>query len=60
MAEWTGDGGVVINPARRELAVSEVNLVLVGTSEGKCTMMEGGAKCVEQGKFLECVRVGLE
>ena len=54
------DRGVVINLARRELAVSEVNLVLVGTSEGKCTMMEGEAKCVEQGMFLECVWVGLE
>ena len=54
------DGGVIINPTRKELTGSEVNLVVVGTSEGKCTMMEGEAKCVEQRKFLECVRVGLE
>jgi len=56
---WVNDK-VTINPSRREMAGSEVNLVLVGTSEGKCTMMEGEAKCVEQNKFLECVRVGLE
>ena len=37
-----------------------MNLVLVGTSEGKCTMMEGEAKCAKDTKFLECVRVGLE
>ena len=56
---WS-DGRVMVNPSRRELASSEVNLVLVGTSEGKCTMMEGEAKCVEYNKFLECVRVGLD
>ena len=54
------DGRVLVNPSRRELASSEANLVVVGTSEGRCTMMEGEAKCVEQNRFLECVRVGLE
>ena len=37
-----------LNPARRELGASEVNLVVVGISEGKDT------------RFLECVRVGLD
>ena len=37
---WAGHR-VLINPAMRELGSREVNLVLVGTSEGKCTMMEG-------------------
>ena len=37
-----------------------MGVVAVGTSEGKCTMMEGEAKCAKDTKFLECVRVGLE
>ena len=37
-----------------------MNLGVVETSEGKCTMMEGEAKCVKDTQFLECVRVGLE
>ena len=56
---WAGCR-VLINPAMRELGASEVNLVLVGTSEGKCTMMELEAKFVKDTRFLECVRVGLE
>ena len=56
---WS-DGRVMVNPTRRELASSEVNLVVVGTGEGMCTMLEGEAKCVEYNKFLECVRVGLD
>ena len=54
------DGGVIINPSRKVLSSSEVNLVVVGTSQGKSTMIEGEAKCIEHVKFLECVRVGLE
>ena len=33
--------------------------MVVGTSEGKCTMIEGEAKCIKDTHFLQCVRVGL-
>ena len=42
---------VLINTAMRELGASEVNLVLVGTCEGKCTMMELEAKFVKDTRF---------
>ena len=67
---WSGGvGGVrvglvrgrpVINPSRRELADSRVNLVVAGTAGGRCTMMEGDARNVEPGLFLDCVRTGLD
>ena len=56
---WAGHR-VLIYPAMRELGAREVNLVLVGTSEGKCTMMEGEVMFVKVTRFLECVSVGLE
>ena len=34
--------------------------MVVRTSESKCTMMEGEAKCLKDTEFLECVRVGLD
>ena len=67
---WTGGvGGVrvgcvrgrpVINPTRRDLATSSVNLVLAGTAGGRCTMMEGDARNVDSKLFLDCVSAGLD
>ena len=51
---------VVLNPTRRELKASKVNLVVVATSLGKCTMLEGEASRVPPEDFLRCVNRGLE
>ena len=51
---------VVLNPSRRELKASKVNLVVVATSSGKCTMLEGDAGRVPTSDFLKCVNRGLE
>ena len=50
----------VINPSRRDLARSKVNLVISGTASGEATMIEGDARNVESQVWLECVRAGLE
>ena len=67
---WTGAVGavrvgligdeVVLNPTRRELKASKVNLVVVATSMGKCTMLEGEASRVPPEDFLRCINRGLE
>ena len=67
---WTGAVGavrvglvgeeVVLNPTRRELKASKVNLVVVATSMGKCTMLEGEAGRVPPKDFLRCINRGLE
>ena len=53
-------GRPVINPSRRDLATSSLNLVMAGTEGGRCTMMEGDARNVDRSSFLECVQTGLE
>ena len=53
-------GRPVINPSRRELAASSVNVVLAGTEGGRCTMMEGDARNVQHQSFLSCVEAGLD
>ena len=53
-------GRPVLNPSRRELARSRVNLVLAATAGGQVTMLEGDARNVGAGAWLECVEAGLE
>ena len=50
----------MINPDRKQISSSRVNIVISGTSEGKCTMMEGDARNVDYKLFLQCVEAGLE
>ena len=50
----------VINPSRRDLARSTVNLVISGTASGEATMIEGDARNVGSEVWLDCVRAGLE
>ena len=51
---------VIINPTRKELSQSQVNLVVVATSGGLCTMLEGESKSVSGALFLRCVTEGLD
>ena len=50
----------VINPSRRDLARSQVNLVISGTASGEATMIEGDARNVDHKVWLDCIRAGLE
>ena len=42
------------------MTTSLINIVLSGTEEGDCTMIEGDAKNVDYTVFLQCIQFGLE
>ncbi|XP_023328029.1 polyribonucleotide nucleotidyltransferase 2, mitochondrial [Eurytemora carolleeae] len=53
-------GQILVNPTRKELTHSELNLVVAGTRDGLATMLEGEAKCLDHKTFIEAIQVGLE
>ena len=56
---WDGSR-VLINPSRRQMSASRLDLIVVGSAQGRCTMLEGDAACLEPAIFLECIRAGLD
>jgi len=54
------NGKIVVNPTRKQLARSSLNLLVAGTGEGLATMLEGDARCLDHKTFLEAIKVGLE
>jgi len=55
-----GKSQIIVNPTRKELAASQINMVVAGTAGGLATMIESESKCLEPDRFVECVAVGLE
>lgn len=54
------DGVVLVNPSRREMAKSRLNLVISGNYKGEAVMLEAEAGNLEHGFFVDAVAVGLE
>jgi len=52
-------GQLIVNPTRKQLSQSELNLVVAGTTGGLATMLEGDAKCLDHKTFLEAIKLGL-
>ncbi|MGH9299952.1 MAG: hypothetical protein ACRDZT_08525, partial [Acidimicrobiales bacterium] len=50
------DGQLVVNPTLQETAESDLDLIVVGTTEG-LTMVEAGAKQVPEAKLLEALEI---
>ena len=42
-----GKNQVIVNPTRKELAASQINMVVAGTAGGLATMIESESKCLE-------------
>ncbi|XP_064622830.1 polyribonucleotide nucleotidyltransferase 1, mitochondrial-like isoform X2 [Lineus longissimus] len=53
------DNEVVINPTRRELAASQLNLVLTGTSKDKVVMLDASADNLLPEDFKKAISIGL-
>lgn len=54
------DNEVVINPTRRELAHSQLNLVVSSTFPNLVVMLEASAENVYQQDFLKAIRTGVK
>ncbi|XP_067900995.1 polyribonucleotide nucleotidyltransferase 1, mitochondrial isoform X2 [Heterodontus francisci] len=54
------DGEVVINPTRKEMALSTLNLVLAGGPQSQVVMMEAAAENVLQQEFCHAIKVGIK
>ncbi|XP_032881068.1 polyribonucleotide nucleotidyltransferase 1, mitochondrial [Amblyraja radiata] len=54
------DGEVVINPTRKEMALSTLNLVLAGASQSQVVMMEAAAENILQQDFCHAVKIGVK
>ncbi|XP_067845131.1 polyribonucleotide nucleotidyltransferase 1, mitochondrial isoform X2 [Heptranchias perlo] len=54
------DGEVLINPTRKEMALSTLNLVLAGGPQSQVVMMEAAAENVLQQDFCHAVKMGVK
>uniref|UniRef100_UPI00398F11C9 polyribonucleotide nucleotidyltransferase 1, mitochondrial isoform X2 n=1 Tax=Pristiophorus japonicus TaxID=55135 RepID=UPI00398F11C9 len=54
------DGEVVINPTRKEMALSTLNLVLAGGPQSQVVMMEAAAENVLQQDFCHAIKMGVK
>ncbi len=53
-------GDVVVNPTRREMADSALNLVVTGTADKRAIMLEAEANNLDLPLFVDGVKTGLE
>ncbi|XP_051866981.1 polyribonucleotide nucleotidyltransferase 1, mitochondrial [Pristis pectinata] len=54
------DGEVVINPTRKEMALSTLNLLLAGAPQSQVVMMEAAAENVLQQDFCHAIKIGVK
>jgi len=54
------DHKIVVNPTRKQLTRSHLNMIVAGTSTGLATMLEGDARCLDHKTFLYAIKLGLE
>ncbi|XP_078261917.1 polyribonucleotide nucleotidyltransferase 1, mitochondrial [Rhinoraja longicauda] len=54
------DGEVVINPTRKEMALSTLNLILAGAPHSQVVMMEAAAENILQQDFCHAVKIGVK
>ncbi|XP_050406310.2 polyribonucleotide nucleotidyltransferase 1, mitochondrial isoform X1 [Patella vulgata] len=54
------DDEVVINPTRRQLALSTLNLIITGSDKKKVVMLEGSAENILQQDFLKAIKEGVK
>ncbi|XP_048392775.2 polyribonucleotide nucleotidyltransferase 1, mitochondrial [Stegostoma tigrinum] len=54
------DGEVVINPTRKEMALSTLNMVLAGGPQNRIVMMDAAAENVLQQDFCHAVKMGVK
>lgn len=52
------DGEVVVNPTRKELLSSSLNLVVTATKQNLVVMMEGNANNILQQDLLKAIKIG--
>ncbi|XP_021946408.1 polyribonucleotide nucleotidyltransferase 1, mitochondrial [Folsomia candida] len=67
---WNGPVGAVrvgmidnelkVNPSRREMSQSILNLVVVATSQNLVVMLDATADCILQQDFLKAIKVGVK
>ncbi|XP_075223280.1 polyribonucleotide nucleotidyltransferase 1 [Lycorma delicatula] len=51
---------VIINPTRKELSVSDLNLIVTAASQNLVVMLEGSANNVLQQDFLKAIKAGVK
>jgi len=51
---------VVVNPTRKDLSQSELNLVVVATSQNLVVMLEGFAENILQQELLKAIKIGVK
>lgn len=54
------DNEVVINPTRKELTISDLNLTVTAASQSLVIMLEGSANNILQQDFLKAVKAGVK
>ncbi|XP_022708617.1 polyribonucleotide nucleotidyltransferase 1, mitochondrial-like isoform X1 [Varroa jacobsoni] len=54
------DGEPIVHPTRRQMASSDLNLVVSGIEGNKVVMLEAGAKDVYMQDFMKAVKVGMK
>ncbi|TSN95647.1 Polyribonucleotide nucleotidyltransferase 1, mitochondrial [Bagarius yarrelli] len=54
------DGGFVVNPTRKEMGSSMLNLVIAGAPSSQVVMMEAAAENVLQQDFCHAVKLGIK
>ncbi|XP_030052070.1 polyribonucleotide nucleotidyltransferase 1, mitochondrial [Microcaecilia unicolor] len=54
------DGEFVVNPTRKEMSSSKLNLVVAGAARSQIVMIEAGAENVLQQDFCHAIKVGMK
>ncbi|XP_053316705.1 polyribonucleotide nucleotidyltransferase 1, mitochondrial isoform X2 [Spea bombifrons] len=54
------DGEFIINPTRKEMSLSTLNLVITGRSQSQIVMIEAAAENVLQQEFCHAVKLGVK
>lgn len=54
------DNELIVNPNRREMASSSLNMVVVAAGMNLVVMIEANADCVLQPEFLKAIKVGVK